>query len=112
MGRKFVIDSHADGALQDIAHVDEDGFYYETVQHNEQQILSENDQIRNARGGSITRADGGFHHVARIPIELWNTWCRKYPELIHGPKKEMQKRLIALINDRDYHRVRTSERAS
>lgn len=109
MGRSFVLDSYADGALQDIAHVDEDGFTYETVQHNEQDILSLNDSIRNARGKEITKVDGGLHHVAQIPIEVWNRWCREHPVLRHGPKHERDKTLAMLINSRDYNRVRTSE---
>jgi len=109
MGRSFVIDEHAGGALQDIVHVDEDGFTYETVQHNEQDILSGNDAIRNARGTSITKVDGGFHHVARIPIEVLDRWKREYPVLVHGSRAERDKMLAALINSRDYNRVRTSE---
>lgn len=109
MARSFVMDSYADGALQDIAHFDDDGVTFESKQNNEQDILALNDALRNYRGRDIAKGDGRLHHVANIPIELWNRWQKEHPELRGGDKQARDRKLAMLINDRDFGRVRTSE---
>lgn len=110
MGRRFVTDIYNQGGQYDFVDVDEDGFTSGTVQstQEEKSILDANAQVRALRGGSIDHSKFG-HHVARIPIELYEQWKRTYPELTSPDRKVRDAKLVALINDPDFKNVRTSE---
>ena len=109
MARTFVMDSYEGGALQDIAHFDDDGVTFESKQTNEQSILERNDALRNYRGADIAKGDGRLHHVASIPQVIWERWQKEHPELRGADKQARDRKLAMLINDRDFARVRTSE---
>jgi hypothetical protein len=110
MGRRFITDVYDGGDQHDFVEVDEDGFTTGTVQSTRQEklILDHNSEMRALRGGTINHSKFG-HHVASIPIELFQQWKRTYPELTSPDRKVRDAKLIALINDPDFKNVRTSE---
>jgi len=110
MGRRFITDVYDHGDQYDVVEVDEDGFTASSVQSTRQEnaILDRNAELRAERGHSVDRHKFG-HHVASIPIELYERWKRDHPALRSPDRKERETKLIALINDPDFKRVRTSE---
>ena len=95
-----------DGVLLETAHVDEDGVTIETSQPGLQAILDENARMRSVNT-SIRRGDQIWgHHVARIPMLVWERWIREIPGLAQG-EKEAQAEMLARLNDREYCHLRT-----
>ena len=104
---RFLLDSLDNGNIQEYLVTDADGrmegvhTVYSTAATED--VLDENQRIRNARGSQMGET---LHHVARIPAALWDRWWKETKGAIGKDKKL----LIAYINNRDFSKVRTSDK--
>ena len=104
---RFLFDTLDGGNIREYLITDPDGHmigvdtWYSTAITED--ILDENQQVRNLRGTDLGE---NFHHVARIPIALWDRWMRE----TNGEVARDRQLLIRYIRDRDYLKVRTSDK--
>ena len=104
---RFLLDTLDGGNIREYLVTDPDGrmigvhtWYSDAVTEG---VLAENQQIRNVRGSEIGE---NLHHVARIPVALWDRWMRE----TNGEIARDRQLLIRYIRDRDYLKVRTSDK--
>ena len=104
---RFLLDSLDNGNIREYLITDADGrmigvdtWYSTEVTEG---VLDENQKIRNARGSKMGE---NLHHVARIPIALWDRWMKE----TGGEIARDRQLLIRYIRDREYLKVRTSDK--
>ena len=104
---RFLLDTLDGGSIQEYLVTDADGrmegvhTVYSTAAT--EGVLDENRRIRNARGSQMGET---FHHVARIPAALWDRWYKE----TGGAIAKDRKLLLAYLRNRDFEKVRTSDK--
>jgi len=104
---RFLLDSLDDGNVREYLVTDSQGamqgvetWYSDKVTED---VLDENQKIRNERGSDMSEA---LHHVARIPQPLWDRWVKE----TKGEIMRDRQLLVRYLRDRDYLKVRTSDK--
>jgi len=113
VSRRFLIDDSSDIGLRQWATVDdgdgpnEVGITIETESTNVQAALDANQRARSANGQRSMRGTQTWgHHVASIPMGLFEQFCREDPELRqHTP--DANARLMAKLRSGEYLKLRT-----
>lgn len=95
------------GVFQSIAHVSDDGeLVIQKRQPSLQLILDGNAAMRSVNT-AIPRGDQRWgHHVARIPMLVWERWIKEIPGLAAGEDDAMAV-AMARLNSREYCLLKT-----
>lgn len=104
---RFLLDSLDEGNVREYLVTDSEGimqgvetWYSDKITEG---VLDKNQKIRNERGSDIGEA---FHHVASIPQALWDRWMKE----TKGEIMRDRQLLVRYLRDRDYLKVRTSDK--
>jgi hypothetical protein len=80
------------------------GFTLRTRFKNTSEVLDRNQALRNSAPTTYREAGVDFHHAGSIPMEVWEKWC------LDLGRQPTAKEALEFLKQRDYSKLRTSER--
>jgi hypothetical protein len=107
-----VLDHDDEFGITQYIQADEEGVTLKTVQDTDA-ILDQNARMRSAHG-EVPKGDQTWgNHVARIPLIIWERFCKERPGLRAGQvSAEDNAWLLAKLNSREYTKLKTFDGAA
>jgi hypothetical protein len=107
-----LLDHDDEFGIAQYIQADEDGVTLKTVQ-DVNPILDQNARMRSIHG-EVPKGDQTFgNHVARIPLIVWERFCKERPGLRAAQVSAQDNAwLLAKINSREFSRLKTFDGAA
>ena len=106
MSKRLILDVDKELGMAQFVEADEDGVTLITQGTNVKAALDQNARLRSENTSVRRGTQTWGHHVASIPMWLYEQFCRENPELRSG-SKDAQAWLMARLNDPEYAHLRT-----